>query len=541
MGGDPGPEVVAHLLAHVEQTSDFIGVADPWGKILYLNPAAKKRLGLDDIDGVTVADLFPLESFAFYYEVVRPQLLRTGSWSGEILVKAATGPAVPMYLSTTGRIGPGGETNGGVVSARELSAGTAVATTNFDLDDSGALRPEAFMSVLDDALQAAGRTGERCSLVIVDVVDVRGAVEARGDALAATMRTFVARLRRLARTIDTVAQLSPTRLCFLARSVRDETTVSRHAQLIVHELHDPPVTTAAGEVVAEIEIGFALSHPDDDVPSFLARASAMLHDHDVVSAAGGTRRGRTDAAVPALRHELPRAMSSGDIKPYVRPVVDLRDGRLAGFRGSARWHHAELGVLDPRVFIDVVAESPLATVVDLFVARETAGVIALRSRGEPLHLYACAGERLIADARTEEYLTEIADAFFVPLERVHVEVACAVVAGWTPAASHGLRYLQDVGIATVLGDVDGDDDLDLAHEQRVAEVCTTRRWTAAAGTEVAARAAFTELVARAHDVGLVVTATGVDGEAERDAVVAAGCDFAIGDLFGAAQPAHAVE
>jgi len=54
---------------------------------VYLNPAAKKHLGVDDTGTVTIADLFPPESFGFYYDVVRPELLRTGTWSGELPVK----------------------------------------------------------------------------------------------------------------------------------------------------------------------------------------------------------------------------------------------------------------------------------------------------------------------------------------------------------------------------------------------------------------------------------------------------------------------
>ena len=77
---DPGfgAEISARLLAFAEQTADFVGVADPWGRILYLNPAARKRLGVADITGLTVADVFPAEAFVQYHEDIRPQLLRTG-------------------------------------------------------------------------------------------------------------------------------------------------------------------------------------------------------------------------------------------------------------------------------------------------------------------------------------------------------------------------------------------------------------------------------------------------------------------------------
>ena len=126
---DPGfgAEISGRLLAFAERTADFVGVADPWGRILYLNPAARKRLGVADITDLTVADVFPPEAFAQYHEEVRPQLLRTGAWSGEVPVIVAGSDAVPMYMSTTADIGPGGEINTTVVYAHEPSRFDSVA------------------------------------------------------------------------------------------------------------------------------------------------------------------------------------------------------------------------------------------------------------------------------------------------------------------------------------------------------------------------------------------------------------------------------
>src|SRR6476659_525205 len=103
-GLNPGldADIAAQLLEFAELTTDFVGVTDPWGRILYLNPAARKRLGLgDDAADLTTADVFPPEAFTRYYNVIRPELLRRGAWSGEIPVKVPGGAAVPMYVSTT--------------------------------------------------------------------------------------------------------------------------------------------------------------------------------------------------------------------------------------------------------------------------------------------------------------------------------------------------------------------------------------------------------------------------------------------------------
>ena len=71
-------EVISQLLGFVERTSDLVGVVDEQSRVLYLNEAARKRLGVGDGAGLTTADLFPPQAFVRYYDEVRPALLRFG-------------------------------------------------------------------------------------------------------------------------------------------------------------------------------------------------------------------------------------------------------------------------------------------------------------------------------------------------------------------------------------------------------------------------------------------------------------------------------
>ena len=77
-------EVEAQLLAYIEQTSDLVGVVDEQSQLSYLNPAARKRLGASEDEPLTSGDLFPPQVFARYYDEIRPILLRSGTWSGEL-------------------------------------------------------------------------------------------------------------------------------------------------------------------------------------------------------------------------------------------------------------------------------------------------------------------------------------------------------------------------------------------------------------------------------------------------------------------------
>jgi EAL domain-containing protein (putative c-di-GMP-specific phosphodiesterase class I) len=63
----------------------------------------------------------------------------------------------------------------------------------------------------------------------------------------------------------------------------------------------------------------------------------------------------------------------------------------------------------------------------------------------------------------------------------------------------------------------------------------------AAATDPDARSTVSEIVQLAHDRAVLVAATGVDTEQQRDLLLEAGCDLAAGDLFGRPEPASTID
>jgi EAL domain-containing protein (putative c-di-GMP-specific phosphodiesterase class I) len=235
------------------------------------------------------------------------------------------------------------------------------------------------------------------------------------------------------------------------------------------------------------------------------------------------------------------AMSHGRIRPYAQPVVDLGSDTIAGYRGFARWHHSNLGVLEPTAFVDMIADSTLANEVDLYVARETAAVLLLTSADVLAHLYAPASRRLIADLRTEQYLSEIAAAFFLSMAQIHLQIARPLLEGWTPVLDDALRSLREADVALAITGVDSAADAHDLVDGRFQELQLSRRLVRTATGDTAARRTVADIVRRAHDRGLRVTATGVDDAGLRDAMIESGCDRATGDLYGRPVPANTIE
>jgi EAL domain-containing protein (putative c-di-GMP-specific phosphodiesterase class I) len=540
-------ETSAQFLEFAEQTTDFVGVADSWGQILYLNPAARKRLAVAEATDLTVADVFPPAAFTIYHEVARPQLLRTGAWSGEIPVSVAGSGAIPMYVSTTARIGPGGEINGMVVYAHELPHVEPVGGTRGAKVDGVAelVERSAFDARVDHALAVAGREGEDCALVVA-TVSMRDTIDTFDVLVAATaMRALAGRITRLARAIDIVGQVGEQQLGLFLRSIRSHGEALRIARSVAEVVVAAPITIPGGEVALSVGCGVAFATPGDALVDLIQRASVtMWHEPETREDVAIDRRqpiaDRPGAWVTL--DEFRVGMTCGDVRPYAQPIVELVSGRLVGYRGLARWHHRRLGVLNAAAFIDMIAETPLANQVDLYVARETAAALTFTTRGdERPRLYTPVSRRLIVDVRTEQYLCEIADAFSLTTSQLRLQVARPLLDQWTPSLQDALRSLREVGITLALTGGEHVSDAQHLAERGFHELHLSRRLTNAAATDPDARHSVTELVRRAHDLGLLVAATGVNSEQHRATLADTGCDLASGDLYGAPMPADTIE
>ncbi len=72
--------------ALIENSSDFIGIADPTGTPIYLNPAGRTMVGLAPerrVEETAISDYYPEDQRAFATNVIVKAMLEKGHWQGE--------------------------------------------------------------------------------------------------------------------------------------------------------------------------------------------------------------------------------------------------------------------------------------------------------------------------------------------------------------------------------------------------------------------------------------------------------------------------
>jgi EAL domain-containing protein (putative c-di-GMP-specific phosphodiesterase class I) len=509
-------EVLAGLVSFVERTDAVVGMCDAWGRLIYLNPAACKLLGVGSAEGLTLADVFPNESFAVFYEVARPELLRRGSWSGKVVANSAGPSAVLLDVSATMDLGPGGENRGLVLIGRVL--GPVDAPT-----------PDA---AADDAR----------AVVVFDLTDAAAAASDLGpEIIEQIMQAAAARLMRLTHSSESLDAPSEHQLAVVLRGIGSRHDAMRVALNIERELEEPPVETTVGQVPVTISHRVAFSAGDRDPAELLRIAATRPSDIEVDRQRSQPPATRPAGAEAVELAELQLAFSHGAIKAYAQAIVEPRTTSRVGYRGFAQWHHHTRGVLGPSTVADIAADTSLAPVIDLHVARETATLLVLAPRASTLVQQTAVSARLLLDVRAEQYFDEIAAAFFLAMHQFRIAVDARRVSAASLPMRDALRSLADAGLSLVLGDVrDREVDLDDLARLGFRALDLSPDLVADATVNPVVREAVVELVERAHRANLLVGASGVDTEPQHETILRLRCDAATGDFYAPAQLAEVI-
>ncbi|MEW6210284.1 MAG: PAS domain S-box protein [Acidobacteriota bacterium] len=89
----------ARLVAILEATSDFVGIANPDGRAFYLNRAGRRMVGIgddEDISETFVSDYHPEWAARVILEEGIPTAIREGMWSGETALRSRDGSDIPV-------------------------------------------------------------------------------------------------------------------------------------------------------------------------------------------------------------------------------------------------------------------------------------------------------------------------------------------------------------------------------------------------------------------------------------------------------------
>jgi diguanylate cyclase (GGDEF)-like protein len=388
--------------------------------------------------------------------------------------------------------------------------------------------------------------GEVVALLLFDVDGLRQVNESLGHAAGDKVLVEVAeRLRACAPSSALVGRAGGDEFLVTLRLESAEAALELAGQLR-EQIRDEMVFDAL-TLDVDTAVGVAV-HPDHG-----SDAVTLLQRVDLAASAAKSVPGSVQLYNPALESrslrrlglasDLRRALDAGALEVYFQPKVTLRDRRLVGVEGLARWEHPAHGTVAPDDFVAVAEHTGQLGRLTEFVLRESLRRSRDWSHGErSLAVSVNLAARTLTDQHFPTLVRELLDEYGVPPQRLTLEITEAGVLDGTERPIPTLRRLRDLGVRLSVDDF-GTGNSSLAQLRRlpVHEVKVDRSFVQGMATDPGDLAIVNAVVTLSQQFGLAVVAEGVESELTLELLQDIGCEIGQGFLFSRPLPYERLE
>ncbi|MEY2459884.1 MAG: hypothetical protein QOG30_1714 [Acidimicrobiaceae bacterium] len=390
---------------------------------------------------------------------------------------------------------------------------------------------------LDDELQQAltdRRPEESVAVMLIDLDRFKEVNDTLGHHQGDVLLCRIA--DRITEVVDDdtlVARLGGDEFAVVLTTTATRDEIKAQAETIERRLLEPFELEG---LVFEVgsSVGIALAPFDGDDPStLLQRADVAMYAAKRGSTSAEFYDAEDDHASPrqlALAAALRRDIGRRALLVEYQPKAALPSGDVVGVEALARWHHPQHGFISPEVFIAIAERSGLIRPLTECVLDIAVGQVAQwRAEGFDLDMAVNISTRNLLDDALPPMVASALARHQVPASSLTLEITESTIIADPPRTVGTLNRLSDMGIALAIDDFGtGYSSLSYLHRLPVDEIkidkSFVQRMTADESDSVIVRST----IDLGHNLGLQVTAEGVEDGQTWQLLAAAGCDQAQG-------------
>lgn len=376
-------------------------------------------------------------------------------------------------------------------------------------------------------------TGDQVALLVMDLDQFKEVNDALGHHVGDQLLRGIG--DRLATVVDgaLIARLGGDEFAVILSGVVDITIAVDVAEQIRAALARPFLIDGV-RLQSNASIGIAL-FPDQaaDAATLIQRADVAMY----VAKRTGTgvavyaaEQDRSSVERITLIGDLAGAVSGGEFEVHYQPFIDLRTGRPVRMEALVRWHHPDLGLLQPDQFIELAALSGTIQPLTHWVVKEGLRSAAVwRAAGHDVGLAVNLSVRNLYDPTLIPHLCAQLELSGVPPTDLVLELTETELMDDPGLAREMFTTVGALGIGTSIDDFGtGYSSLTYLRDLPIREIKIDRSFVR---EMVRRRDEFTivrSMIDLGHNLGLEVVAEGVEQSVDLELLDRLGCDLAQG-------------
>lgn len=399
-----------------------------------------------------------------------------------------------------------------------------------------------FRDRIERAIGASLSTRSRFALLLMDIENLKEIRDTLGPGRSDLLiKQVAARLRGMVKSQDSLARIDSHSFALLIADILDASQAER-AALILQKAMEPSFGIEQWKLSVHASIGIAL-YPDhgDDPESLIQRAGIAVY------MAGRSYNGYAlyapgfDDHSPrrlTLMGELRQAIEKGQFELYHQPKVDIASERVIGSEALVRWHHARHGFIPPDEFITLAERSRLIRPLTHWVLEQAFNdCAAMHSAGFDWMVSVNLSTHDLHDPEFPDLIAGLLARTGIRPQWIVLEITESSIMVDPARVLDTVRRLHDMGFQLSIDDYGtGYSSLSYLKKLPVTELKIDKSFVldmlSSENDAIIVRAT----VDLAHNLGLKVTAEGVETEEALSILRGYGCDIGQGYLFSKPRP-----
>jgi diguanylate cyclase (GGDEF)-like protein len=231
-----------------------------------------------------------------------------------------------------------------------------------------------------------------------------------------------------------------------------------------------------------------------------------------------------------LAAELRHSLNVGELEVVYQPIVEVGDAHCRSVEALARWNSPTRGAISPEVFIPIAENTGLIDAIGLFVLRRACNDV--RDQDDMRLAVNVSAAQLRNPMFPKELQSILAETNFDP-KRLELEITETYLIANTSLAQKVIEGVTALGVTISLDDFGtGYASIGFLRQFAFGKLKIDRSLVNEAQHDEAARMLVQVSVAAARALNMIVTAEGIETQAQADLMKVAGCDQLQGWFYG---------
>ncbi len=391
-----------------------------------------------------------------------------------------------------------------------------------------------FNELLDKELKKCAQKSTRFAIFFIDLDRFKNINDTMGHHIGdLVLKEVATRIRELIKPNDVLARLGGDEFILLLRTIQSEEEISQFADAILQTCKKP-IYVENNEFYSSVSIGISLYPAHGNCLEDLQKHADMAMYQSKHAAKGQYRYFNESMTVAAYEHVeldvgLRKAIAKQELHLHFQPKYDIRTGQIIGIEALLRWHHPELGIINPNKFLPIAEETGMIHAIGEWVIREACRVCKRWQQYSHIPVAVNLSRQQFNHKNLLNLLTEIIDEIGLPAQCLQLEVSESTIMSQVETAIETMQAIHNRGIHFTIDDFGtGHTAISRLKSLPVSDLKIDRQFIKGIPHESNSLSIIEAIITLAHSLDIHVIAAGVEKIEQLQCLLDNHCDYVQG-------------